>query len=175
MNTFECWEELEGAFDDDYIRNLVAMLYEKAKVFYEGMGLRNIAYFDEEIFSRCVIDILFDLKRLKEFHEIDNVSYERIIAYSAGWVARRHPFQMIQPKSGVRTRKKYQHINEKFALILLSEIIGQGDGKLLFKKGKSAQAERLLSRVLYHLCFRNSEPRVMELLITGFELGMIVE
>ena len=135
----------------------------------------NVAFLDESIVQICLIDILYDLKRLKEFHNVENVSYERIVAYSAGWIVRRQPFQRLNMSDVKRTQERYLYLNEKFAMTLMVEMLATKDGKVKAIKGKKAEVERLLNRLLYHLRFRNVEPRVLELLMCGMKLGLAVE
>ena len=174
-DNYKTWKELSGSLGEDYITEYVSIIYRMAKVFYERMDIRNRAFFDEEIFDYCMIDTLYDLKRLKEFHEVDNISYERLLAYAAGWIIKRKPFQMIKGYETHKNKQKYKYINEKFAFTLLMEAVGFSNAKYRIARGKGKKIERLLNRVLYHLRYRNSDPRTLELLVYGIETGMLME
>lgn len=171
----KCWEELKTAFGENDIRLFVSLLYGKVYAFYEKLSLRNIAFLDEDIFSRCLIDILYDLKRMKEFHELDSISYERAMAYAAGWIIRRQPLQMMEMGGIAARKKKYQYLNEKFAFVLMLEAVDFTFDNNRVRRGKGKESRRLLDRMLYHLCYRDVSARTIEAIINGIAFGKIIE
>ena len=64
IHSHSSYEELANTLGETLVFGLTEMIYRKAEKFYQHRLLKDIVYFDEEIFSRCMVDILFDLKRL---------------------------------------------------------------------------------------------------------------
>ena len=75
-------EELHETFSDAYIENAGLLIHNLAEVYYNMNNLAGKVYFNDNIFEYCLIDILIDLARLKHFHDIDFVNYEKLMAYT---------------------------------------------------------------------------------------------
>lgn len=139
------------------------------------MELNGVAYLDVALFQNCIVDILYDLKRMKDFHEVKRISPERQMSYAAGWIIKRKPFQMIEGYEKHGVNPKYSYINEKVAFALIAKAIGLKDSKWRAVGEDRKKAVYLLNRLLYHLRFRNTSPKTIELLIYGIELGTHLE
>lgn len=100
---------------------------------------------------------------------MEEISFERILAYSAGWIIRRQPFQRI--RGVVYSDKKQQYLNEKFAFVLLMESIDLADGKNKIRKEDAKHVQELADHIFYHLCYRDVEPENLELMIYGVNFG----
>ena len=89
-------EELNENFTNEYIYNVGLLVHSLAEKFYEENELEGIVYFNDDIFANCLIDILVDIVRLKHFHDIDLVNYIKLISYTASWIIKRKPFQLLE-------------------------------------------------------------------------------
>ena len=110
----------------------------------------------------CLIDILVDLKRLDDFHEIRQTAYEKVLAYASSWIIRRKPFQVLENVSG---KPVLSFINEKFALFLLLK------GAAISDRATGDAMKDLCNRVLYHLIYRDTGAKVLELFLYGLKFG----
>lgn len=155
-------EELKKSLGEDFIHGWTFLLYEMARSFYEKFQLNGKAYFDEAVFRNCLVDIFLDLKRLSDFHEIQLPAYEKIVAYASSWIIRRKPFQMMEGWASSGQIERYRYINEKFALFLLLRGAGFSDCPV--------NAD-LLNRIFYHLIYRDTDSKVLELFLYGINLG----
>lgn len=79
-------EELNESFSNKYIYNAGVLIHSLAEKFYEENKLDGKVYFNDDIFGNCLIDILVDIARLKQFHDIDLVNYVKLISYTASWI-----------------------------------------------------------------------------------------
>lgn len=166
-------EELYKTFDKSFIEAYGELIYGMALRFYNNKQLKGKVFFDEKIFSGCLIDILVDLERLKYFHELDDISYERLIAYAASWIIKRKPFQIIN-SSATYEDKKCCYINEKFAFFLLMDGCGFDSDRRKAIKGKNKELKGYFRKIFYHIQYRNTSPRTLELLLCGIECGLCI-
>ena len=171
MNPDEVWDELAGYFGEEWITGFVKYISSIIEHYWKN-GLNDIANVDPDIYGWCLIDILYDLKRMREFHELDSISEDRILTYTAAWIIKRKPIQMIQGKAG--GKPEYLYINEKIAFILISKAAGIEDGRFKVADNYRKDAIRYLDRILYHLRFRNTSPRTLEVLVYGTKLGVLM-
>jgi hypothetical protein len=161
-------EELQESFSNDYIYNAGLLVHSLAEKFYEENGLEGKVYFNDDIFGNCLIDILVDIARLKYFHDINLVNYIKLISYTASWIIKRKPFQLIEG-----TSEEYLYVNEKFAFSLLLQAVGFLDGNARVRYEDKEKLEKNMSAIFYHLKYRNTNPQTLELLLVGIENGKL--
>ncbi|MBO4395582.1 MAG: hypothetical protein J5819_04475 [Eubacterium sp.] len=169
----ETWDELKDTFGEEWIKGYIKYIYSVIERYFDKNGLNEIAFIDPDIFGWCMIDILYDLQRMRDFHELDSISEERLLAYAAAWIIKRKPIQMSQGQ--IKGQNEYLYVNEKVAFILICKATGIEDGKYNVSMKEREKALRFLDRILYHLRFRNSSPKTLELLIYGVRLGTMLE
>lgn len=161
-------EELNESFTNEYIYNAGLLVHSLAEKFYDENDLEGKVYFNDVIFENCLIDILIDIARLKHFHDIDLVNYIKLISYTASWIIKRKPFQVLEGAS-----EEYIYINEKFALSLLLQAVGFFDANMRIKEGKEEKLTKNVSLMFYHLKYRNINPQTLELLLVGIDNGKL--
>lgn len=159
-------ETLKESFTDEYIRNAGMLIRGAAERFYEENGLEEKVYFNDDIFDHCLIDILVDLARLKDYHDISLVNYVKLMAYSASWCLKRKPFQIMEGAG-----EEHIYVNEKFALALLMQAGGCYDKKVRYRAGDERSLIDSLNQIYYHLQYRNTNPQTLELFLVGLESG----
>ena len=163
-------EELQESFSDEYIYNAGLLIHSLAEKFYEKNNLEGKVYFNDDIFGNCLIDILVDIARLKYFHDIDLVNYIKLISYTASWIIKRKPFQLVEG-----TGEEHIYINEKFAFSLLLQAVGFFDDDARIKNEDKQKLEKNMSAIFYHLKYRNTNPQTLELLLVGIENGKLYQ
>lgn len=165
----ELKEELNSAFTDEYIKNIGVLIHTLAEAFYEKNELEGKVYFDDQIFEHCLIDILVDLARLKYYHDISKVNYTKIISYTASWVLKRKPFQLVEGCD-----EKYIYVNESFALTLLLQAAGCYDENTDYFSDEERELIQSIEKIFYHLKYRNTNPQTLELFLIGLDTGKMV-
>lgn len=159
-------EVLNESFTDEYIRSAGTLIHKLAEQFYEENHLKGKVYFNDDIFSYCLIDILVDLARLKFFHEISRVNYVKFMAYTASWCLKRKPFQLIEGCD-----EKFMYVNERFALTLLLQACGYYDADAGYCAEEHEDIVKGIRQAYYHLKYRNTNPQTLELFLTGVDNG----
>lgn len=163
-------EGLNESFTNEYIYNAGLLVHSLAENFYEENGLEGKVYFNDDIFGTCLVDILVDIARLKHFHDIDLVNYIKLISYTASWIIKRKPFQLLE-----NAGEEYIYINEKFALSLLLQAVGFFDSNMKIREGEVCKLTKNVSAMFYHLKYRNTNPQTLELLLVGIENGKLCQ
>lgn len=163
-------EELNESFTDEYIYSVGVLIHSLAEKFYEENRLEGKVYFNDDIFGNCLIDILVDIARLKQFHDIDLVNYIKLISYTASWMIKRKPFQVVEGAG-----ECYIYINEKFALSLLLQAAGFYDDNVRIQEEDIDKITKNISSIFYHLKYRNTNPQTLELMLVGIENGKLFQ
>lgn len=162
-------EELNKSFTDEYICAAGTLIHELAEKFYEEKELEGKVYFNEDIFEDCLIDILVDLERLKDFHNIDRVNYIKLMAYTASWCLKRKVFQVIEG-----CEKEMIYVNEQFALMLLLQASGCYDENTHYYADNQNDLVKNVGQIFYHLRYRNTNPQTLELFLIGLVSGKML-
>jgi hypothetical protein len=157
MQDESIYKELRGIYDKSVMSGRVALIYRRAEAFLDEIGATDIAVVNENVLCHLVLDYFADIVRLKQFHRIRHTNKEKIIAYTAYWVYRRKPIQLIKK----RVDDKFTFINEGF----ITSIINEGVSKLL--DGED-MPESLKAQVFYHLKYRLLDAQSLELMIKSF-------
>lgn len=71
-------------------------LINSANEFIKEAGYDQYVRCDERIMLNVLIDYYTDIYRLKEFHDIELVRTEKVIAYTVAWIVRRKPLQFVE-------------------------------------------------------------------------------
>lgn len=128
---------------------------------------------NDRILYHVLLDYYSDINRLKEFHDIEDVKTDKVIAYLIFWLLRRKPIQLIN----FSEKEKDIFVNERFACYLMINecLIMPEDnevGKKL-EKEEMLQFDKYLDLLLYYFKYRQINPQVIELLIESFKIGRL--
>lgn len=115
--------------------------------------------------NQFVIDYFTDIYRLKKFHKIDLANYIKITAYTAYWLVRRKPLQVIEddPES-----VELAFCNENFTLSYILRFLQKPSSNCPTNNEKYRDFVKTLS---YSLRYRVLTPQMIELMISGYLAG----
>ena len=118
---------------------------------------------NDRILLHTILDYFTDIVRLKEFHGIDRINQDKIIAYECSWFVKRKPIQVLRCDI-----EEIVYINEKFVLsILVNHMTQNGKGDFSSK----TIIEGFCDTLLYYLKFRDCNPKILEMIILSFKAG----
>lgn len=83
--------------------------------FIKAAGYEGNVVCNERIMMQVLLDYYADIRRLKDFHNIDKVRTEKVIAYTVSWITKRKPLQFIRYSE----EEKDIFVNERFAVYLM--------------------------------------------------------
>lgn len=153
--------------DENLSNKIIERLAAIRNIYYDFITLLNLTEEDiilnERVLMHAILDYFTDITRLKEFHDIELINKDKIIAYEISWFLKRKPIQVLHPE-----REDLVYINEKFALTILIEHLTQNAIKNLqdFPVFKA-----YCDFILYYFKYRNCDAKIIELLISSFKAG----
>lgn len=74
----------------------------------------------DSVLNQAVIDYFADIDRLKNFHKIDKINYTKIHAYTAYWLLRRKPLQIVEDDD---ENMELPFVNENFVASYLLQFM----------------------------------------------------
>lgn len=122
---------------------------------------------NDRVLMHTIMDYFTDITRLKEFHGIEKINQDKIIAYECSWLIKRKPIQILDEE-----KESLVYINEKFVLAILVNHLTKG--KIDSFEGNE-ELNRLCDKLLYHLKYRNCDAKVLEMFILFFKVGNMIE
>lgn len=163
------YSDIIAAFGKDKIENRYETLYEYLSAFikrHKYVGKVNIA---ESVLNQAVVDYFADIHRLKNFHNIEAINYLKIHAYTAYWILRRKPLQIIEddPKDVERA-----FVNEKFvASYLLQYLRGEHTEVIIIESERLTYFE-FVKNLEYYLRYRTVTPQMLETMLEAYQAGL---
>jgi hypothetical protein len=151
--------------DIDRIANRYIQILKMFHVFIEKQDLGDSVIINGKLLKRTVVDYFIDIVRIKEFHNINNINNEKIYAYTAYWLLRKKPLQVIKTFNGC------EYINELFITLFLissSCITRNIDND---KKNRNPALEDFQSLLFYNLKYRPVSQQSLELMIGALFCG----
>lgn len=109
------YSELLESFGKQKVEQRYTTLYEYIEAFIERSNYMNQVNIADSVLNQAVIDYFEDIRRLKEFHLIETVNSLKIHAYTAYWILRRKPLQII--KDDVKD-VELAFVNEKLYVLI---------------------------------------------------------
>jgi hypothetical protein len=151
--------------DIDRIVNRYIQILKMFNEFLEKQDLGDSVAINGRILKRTVIDYFIDIVRIKEFHNINNTNNEKIYAYTAYWLLRRKPLQVIKPFKGCA------FVNELFITFFLISSSCRTRNIDNEKKNRNPALDDFQSFLFYNLKYRPISQQSLELMIEAFFCG----
>lgn len=155
--------EKEGKFADRF-----ATLSKEINFFIDKMNLKDRVSLNKLALGYALLDYFEDVHRLKTFHGVEHINGIKIVSYTAYWLLKRKPIQIID------YGKELLDVNERFVLqFIFSFLCNEKKGHLLKRNnvGLTSFAESLLYFLKYRLTTSNN----LEMIIMAFFAGQIYQ
>lgn len=121
-------------------------------------------FVNDSLIEEAVIDYFADLHRLKQFHQIEKAQPQKVAAYTAYWIFRRKPIQLIKNPSDeiLLSFPNIKYINEVFAYTLLMSLVFDNSKPIAGDFDKFNLFQELL---IYNFSYRILNSQILELVI----------
>lgn len=168
-STFIGYTNIVDIIGEERIEERLRALHDTYIIFLDQTQLKDSVdiCLNDRVLMHTIMDYFTDITRLKEFHGIEKINSDKIIAYECSWLIKRKPIQILNEE-----KESLVYINEKFVLTILVNHLTKG--KIDDLKGNE-ELTRLCDKLLYHLKYRNSEAKVLEMFILFFKVGNLLE
>ena len=106
---------------------------------------------------------------MKEFHKIEHINYIKIHAYTAYWLLRRKPLQIVVDNE---EDIELAFVNEKFvASYLLQFLRGEHEKVVILENDRQDYIE-FVKNMEYFLRYRTVTPQMIETMLESYMAGM---
>ena len=163
------YSELVDSFGREKIESRYATLFEYLESFIKRNKYQDNVIIANSVLNQAVVDYFTDIYRLKEFHRIEHINYIKIHAYTAYWILRRKPLQIIVDNE---QDIELAFVNEKFvASYLLQFLRGEHEKVVILEKDRQDYIE-FVKNMEYFLRYRTITPQMIETMLESYAAGM---
>jgi hypothetical protein len=120
---------------------------------------------DHRNLKMAIIDYFVDIVRIKGFHGIDRVKKQKIYAYTAYWLLRRKPLQVVD------NFKDCEFINEIFITYYIMSLSSAAKGISSGEMKKNPSYKDFQDFLFYYLTYRPVTQQSLELMIEAYYCG----
>lgn len=163
------YSDILSAFGKEKIEKRYETLREYLFAFIKRHKYEGKVTIAESVLNQAVVDYFADIHRLKNFHHIEAINYLKIHAYTAYWVLRRKPLQIIadDPKD-----VELAFVNERFvASYLLQYLRGDYTDVIIIESERLTYSE-FIKNLEYYLRYRVVTPQMLETMLEAYQAGM---
>lgn len=167
--SFFSYQDVLESFGEEKVASRYDNIMDQLNGFIKRKKYSDKVSICPSVVNQLVIDYFTDIFRLKEFHHIDLTNYIKITAYTAYWIVRRKPLQII--KDDIEDIE-LAFCNENFALSYIMRFLQQPEITIYDAQG---EYNEFVSTLSYALRYRTLTPQMLELMIEGFRGGCVYQ
>ena len=165
------YEEIIQHFGKEKIMGRYNTLEEYLCIFIQRSKFKDNVSVSYSLLNQAVIDYFADIDRLKNFHHIEKINFVKIHAYSAYWLLRRKPIQIIKDDDDT----ELAFINENFVASYLLQFLRGDDRGVVIKKNDRREYDGFIENLKYVLRYRMVTPQMLETILESYTAGRIFE
>jgi len=141
------------------------IILETMHIFIKNHKLDGFVRINGRALKEAIIDYFVDTVRIKEFHSIKNTNKEKIYSYTAYWLLKRKPIQIVNYFKGS------EFVNEYFVSTYLISAICATKHINNSEKKRNPTFRKFQELLYYNIRYRLVTQQSLELMIEGFFLG----
>lgn len=166
------YEEIILHFGKEKIIQRYQSLEEYLNIFINRSNYKDSVIISTSLLNQAVIDYFADMDRLKLFHDIKHANYIKIHAYTAYWLLRRRPIQIVRDND---EDIELAFVNENFVASYLMQYL-RGDYRgVVIRKDDRANYNEFVENLKYVLRYRLVTPQTLETILLSYHAGRIFE
>lgn len=142
-------------------------LYGLAEDYLQLNELEGKVGISRDILKYVLVDYFVDIDRLKEFAHIEKVNDSKIYAYTAYWLLRHKPLQVLQ----VDNAFDLVFVNENFVAHFLRSFLFSNPDDTPILDNKREDVDLFVRTLLYYFKYREYSAQSIELSILAFNAG----
>ena len=166
------YEEIIEHFGEDKLIARYDAIEQYMMNFIERSGYKDKVVIASSVLNQALIDYFADIDRLKNFHHIDRVNFIKIHAYSAYWILRRKPMQIIRDDD---EDIELAFVNENFVASYLMRFLREDNHGVVIKKDDRMDYNEFVNNLKYVLRYRVVTAQMIETMIESYIAGRIFE
>ena len=166
------YEEILEHFGKDKIISRYEAIENIMESFIQKCNYQDKVKIADSVLNQAIIDYFMDIHRLKNFHHIDKINFIKIHAYSAYWILRRKPIQIINDDD---EDTELAFVNENFvATYLMRFLRGEYKGVTIRKEDRLAYDD-FIDNLHYALRYRTITAQTLETILESYFAGQVFE
>ena len=162
------YRDLLVEFGEDVISERIDSLKEKIEEFIQARGFSGKLMISDRNLNLVVLSYYSDIKRLKSFHGIKATSNLKIHSYTAFWLLRKKPIQVLEDFDGS------ERINERFVAFLLVDFLLREWAETVLTGDAHEQFIEFSQTLYYTFSYRNYSAQSIELVLIAFIAGVAI-
>lgn len=166
------YNDLLREFGKEKIEKRHETLYEYLQAFIKRHKYEGKVIIADSVLNQAIVDYFADIKRLKNFHHMEAINYVKIHAYSAYWILRRKPLQIVvdEPMDVERA-----FVNEAFVASYLLQYLRGDYAEVIIVESERAIYYEFVKNLEYYLRYRTVTPQMLETMIEAYRAGASFE
>ena len=168
---YEHYEKLIETVGTDKIQARYEYLYQMMANFiarFAKLGHEGQLKINERILMHCVLEYFEDIEKVKSAHDLEHTNSPKVVAYTAYWILRRHPIQIVGEDDSSET---LVFANEKFVLTMLMSNLTFGSESKPLVGDQLDIYKAFANSLYYYLKFRKLDAQALEMMILAFRAG----
>lgn len=163
------YSDILSDFGKDKIEKRYEILQEYLVAFVKRNKYEDRVTIAESVLNQAVVDYFADIHRLKQFHHIEAVNYLKIHAYTAYWILRRKPLQIIKDNPN---DIELAFVNERFVASYLLQYLRGGNMNVIIAEDERLTYFEFVKNLEYYLRYRVVTPQMLETMLEAYQAGM---
>lgn len=155
-------------FGEEKLNSRYNTIIKYLELFIEARELEGLVAISLPVVDNLVIDYFVDIYRIKDFQDIKFINDAKIYAYTAYWLLRRKPLQIV---SDTADDNDFAFVNEQMVASYLFDFLFSHPDNASIVKTKENEFEEFEKNLLYSLMYRDVSPKSLEMMIYAFTAG----
>lgn len=166
------YKYLLDEFGEEKIASRYKTIYSYLEDYIKRHEMTEKVRISEGLLSQMILDYFVDIYRLKEFHAIDKINTTKIHAYSAYWLLKRKPIQVITDDDSL---PELTFVNERFVCGYLMRFLTGLDYNIAILKEKKQDYVEFIDNLMYFCQYRVNTPQMLETMLSSFQAGRALQ
>lgn len=154
-------------FGEDVLESRYNTIFSYLEDYIQVKELEDEVSISKPLLNNLVVDYFVDIYRLKDFQDIQKVNDAKIYAYTAYWLLRRKPLQLVKAD----LKSEFAFINEEMVVAYLYSFLYSEPNNVAIISLKEKEFKEFENNLLYTFMYRDYSPKMIESLIYAFQAG----
>ncbi len=163
----EGYQFIIDKFGEEKIISRYDCLYELLTIYLEQKRLEGRVYIAPAILDHVIVDYFVDIDRLKDFQGMELVNDTKIMAYTAFWLLRHKPLQILD----VDNADDLVFVNEDAVGEILRTQLLNNPADTVILEEVEAKIDEFVNTMKYFFQYRLYTAQNIELMIMAFDAG----
>lgn len=136
------------------------------KTFIKMNEFEEKVVINEMSLAYMLVDYFEDVRRLKDYHEVQHINAIKIVSYTSYWFLRRKPIELL------KNDKDIVYVNERFVLAYILNFLDASDKDALIDR-EERTLQSFIDMLFYYLKYRVNNANAIEMIIASFIAGRV--